>query len=136
MFGIFILVQLPVLKQVPQNFTVGVPNVPLECACAQESVLHTTPWFRFPYPLQWGAPTFTWSSTLTMLAGAVSALVESVSPPASLVLVPSLASKHARSIVPVAYVVCQRVGAGRVTARLPPALALIWKRTCMFGLTI
>ncbi len=47
---------------------------------AQESVLHSSPWFRVPYPLQWGVPTFTWSSTLTMLAGAVSALVESVRP--------------------------------------------------------
>ena len=46
-------------------------------------MLHTAPWFRFPYPLQWGAPTFTWSSTLTMLAGAVSALVESVRRPHS-----------------------------------------------------
>ena len=46
-------------------------------------MLHTTPWFRFPYPLQWGVPTFNWSSTLTMLAGAVSALVESVRRPAS-----------------------------------------------------
>ena len=49
-------------------------------------MLHTTPWVRFPYPLQWGAPTFTWSSTLTMLAGAVSALVESVLLPTFLLL--------------------------------------------------
>ncbi|KAK9835389.1 hypothetical protein WJX81_006828 [Elliptochloris bilobata] len=48
------------------------------CRTDQESVLHTSPWFRFPYPLQWGAPTFAWSSTLTMLAGALSALVESL----------------------------------------------------------
>jgi len=33
---------------------------------------------RWPYFAQWGAPTFSWSSTLTMLAGAISAMVESV----------------------------------------------------------
>ena len=33
---------------------------------------------RWPYFGQWGAPTFSWSSTLTMLAGAISAMVESV----------------------------------------------------------
>ena len=36
---------------------------------------------RWPYFCQWGVPTFSWSSTLTMLAGAISAMVESVSVP-------------------------------------------------------
>ena len=38
---------------------------------------------RWPYFAQWGAPTFSWSSTFAMLAGAISAMVESVSPPLS-----------------------------------------------------
>jgi hypothetical protein len=58
----------------------GPATLTLASRSAQESVLHSSPWFRVPYPLQWGVPTFTWSSTLTMLAGALSALVESVRP--------------------------------------------------------
>lgn len=38
---------------------------------------------RWPYFAQWGAPTFSWGSTFAMLAGAISAMVESVSCPAS-----------------------------------------------------
>ena len=63
-----------------RNRRSGPGTLTLASRSAQESVLHSTPWFRVPYPLQWGVPTFTWSSTLTMLAGAVSALVESVRP--------------------------------------------------------
>jgi hypothetical protein len=33
---------------------------------------------RFPYPGQWGTIIFTWSSVLTMFAGAISAMVESL----------------------------------------------------------
>lgn len=33
---------------------------------------------RFPYPGQWGTIILTWSSVLTMFAGAISAMVESL----------------------------------------------------------
>jgi len=32
-------------------------------------VLEDSPWFRVPYPLQFGSPTFSFSSILGMLAG-------------------------------------------------------------------
>ena len=50
------------------------------CRTDQSSVLRDSSWFRWPYPGQWGGPIFTWSAVLTMLAGALSAMVESVSP--------------------------------------------------------
>ena len=48
------------------------------CRTDQSTVLSDSPWFRWPYPGQWGGPIFTWSAVLTMLAGALSAMVESV----------------------------------------------------------
>ncbi|KAK9829197.1 hypothetical protein WJX72_004442 [[Myrmecia] bisecta] len=48
------------------------------CRTDQSDVLRLSPWFRFPYPGQWGAPTFSWAGVLTMLAGALSAMVESL----------------------------------------------------------
>ncbi|CAL5222118.1 g4434 [Coccomyxa viridis] len=48
------------------------------CRTDQSSVLHNSPWGRWPYFAQWGAPTFSWSSTFAMLAGAISAMVESI----------------------------------------------------------
>lgn len=50
-------------------------NVQAYCRTDQSSVLKNSPWFRFPYPGQWGTIIFTWSSTFTMLAGALSAMV-------------------------------------------------------------
>ncbi|KAL7040040.1 hypothetical protein ACKWTF_000235 [Chironomus riparius] len=42
-------------------------------------VLEDAPWFRIPYPLQFGMPTFTVSSILGMLAGVLACTVESIS---------------------------------------------------------
>lgn len=43
------------------------------------SVLYDAPWFRIPYPFQFGWPTFTLSAILGMLAGVLACTVESVS---------------------------------------------------------
>ncbi|KAK9789229.1 hypothetical protein WJX73_005194 [Symbiochloris irregularis] len=48
------------------------------CRTDQSHVLSDSSWFRWPYPGQWGGPILTWSSVLTMLAGALSAMVESL----------------------------------------------------------
>ncbi|CAK0786722.1 hypothetical protein CVIRNUC_009936 [Coccomyxa viridis] len=48
------------------------------CRTDQSSVLQNSPWGRWPYFAQWGAPTFSWGSTFAMLAGAISAMVESL----------------------------------------------------------
>ncbi|GIX85054.1 hypothetical protein CEXT_789231 [Caerostris extrusa] len=41
-------------------------------------VLENSPWFRVPYPGQWGLPTFTMASILGVLAGSVASAIESV----------------------------------------------------------
>ncbi|XP_023223235.1 solute carrier family 23 member 1-like isoform X2 [Centruroides sculpturatus] len=42
------------------------------------SALYNSPWFRFPYPGQWGLPTVSTSAVLGFLAGMFSAIVESI----------------------------------------------------------
>ena len=42
-------------------------------------ILNDSPWFRFPYPGQWGLPTVTLSGVLGMLAGVLACTVESIS---------------------------------------------------------
>lgn len=54
------------------------PNIQAACRTDQSSVLKDSPWFRMPYPGQWGTIIWSWSSTFTMLAGALSAMVESL----------------------------------------------------------
>jgi hypothetical protein len=43
------------------------------------NVLTDAPWFRIPYPFQFGWPTFTVSACLGMLAGVLACTVESLS---------------------------------------------------------
>ena len=43
-------------------------------------MLSHSPWIRFPYPGQWGGPIFTGFGVVACLAGALSAMVESVGP--------------------------------------------------------
>lgn len=43
------------------------------------NVLTGAPWFRIPYPFQFGLPTFTVSACLGMLAGVLACTVESLS---------------------------------------------------------
>lgn len=42
------------------------------------SVLEDSPWFLFPYPGQWGLPTFTLAAILGMLSGVLASIIESV----------------------------------------------------------
>ncbi|KAG8184544.1 hypothetical protein JTE90_012633 [Oedothorax gibbosus] len=42
------------------------------------SVLVNSPWFRIPYPGQWGVPSFTSGAILGMLAGTLASIIESV----------------------------------------------------------
>eukprot|EP00884_Botryococcus_braunii_P002860 jgi/Botrbrau1/12575/Bobra.0169s0108.1 len=48
------------------------------CRTDQTSVLKHSPWLRFPYPGQFGWPIFNMPNTIVMLAGALSAMVESL----------------------------------------------------------
>jgi nucleobase transporter 1/2 len=51
------------------------------CRTDQLDAVHDAPWFYVPYPLQWGTPIFRPASIITMLAGALAAMIESVSNP-------------------------------------------------------
>ncbi|XP_053409588.1 solute carrier family 23 member 1-like isoform X2 [Nycticebus coucang] len=42
------------------------------------SVLSQAPWFRFPYPGQWGVPTVSLAGVFGIIAGVISSMVESV----------------------------------------------------------
>lgn len=65
-------------KYAPTDDTTLPDNFYQFCRTDQSSVLKDSPWIRWPYPGQWGGPIFTWSAVLTMLAGALSAMVESL----------------------------------------------------------
>ena len=51
------------------------PTTQQYCRTDQTDVLKKSPWIRVPYPGQWGTIIWSWPSTLTMLAGALSAMV-------------------------------------------------------------
>lgn len=41
-------------------------------------VINKSPWFRFPYPGQWGLPTVSAAGVLGMLAGVIASMIESI----------------------------------------------------------
>ncbi|WVZ68114.1 hypothetical protein U9M48_017095 [Paspalum notatum var. saurae] len=48
------------------------------CRVDTSHALKSSPWFRFPYPLQWGTPVFSWKMGLVMCVVSVIASVDSV----------------------------------------------------------
>ncbi|RDX67085.1 Nucleobase-ascorbate transporter 12 [Mucuna pruriens] len=48
------------------------------CRVDTSHALKTSPWFRFPYPLQWGTPVFHWKMALVMCVVSVISSVDSV----------------------------------------------------------
>ncbi|XP_022854307.1 nucleobase-ascorbate transporter 12-like [Olea europaea var. sylvestris] len=51
-----------------------------QCRVDTSHALRSSPWFRFPYPLQWGTPVFNWKMALVMCVVSVISSVDSVSP--------------------------------------------------------
>jgi hypothetical protein len=51
----------------------------LSCRTDVSNALSTSAWFRFPYPFQWGVPTFHWQTGVVMMVASVIASVDSVS---------------------------------------------------------
>jgi len=49
------------------------------CRVDTSHALKSSPWFRFPYPLQWGTPVFNWKMALVMCMVSVISSVDSVS---------------------------------------------------------
>jgi len=49
------------------------------CRVDTSHALKSSPWFRFPYPLQWGTPVFHWKMALVMCVVSIISSVDSVS---------------------------------------------------------
>lgn len=49
-----------------------------QCRVDTSHALRSSPWFRFPYPLQWGMPVFHWKMALVMCVVSIIASVDSV----------------------------------------------------------
>ncbi|XP_057538389.1 nucleobase-ascorbate transporter 12 [Amaranthus tricolor] len=49
-----------------------------QCRVDSSHALSMAPWFRFPYPLQWGTPVFSWKMALVMCFVSIIASVDSV----------------------------------------------------------
>jgi solute carrier family 23 (nucleobase transporter), member 1 len=45
---------------------------------AQQDIITESPWFRVPYPFQWGAPIFKASAIVPMFGGALAGMIESI----------------------------------------------------------
>jgi len=60
------------------------------CRVDTSQALSSSPWFRFPYPLQWGTPVFHWKMALVMCVVSLISSVDSVSFLSFSVLVPKL----------------------------------------------
>ncbi|XP_022868226.1 nucleobase-ascorbate transporter 12-like [Olea europaea var. sylvestris] len=50
------------------------------CRVDTSDALRSSPWFRFPYPLQWGMPVFHWKMALVMCVVSIISSADSVSP--------------------------------------------------------
>ncbi|KAF5770116.1 putative xanthine/uracil/vitamin C permease [Helianthus annuus] len=48
------------------------------CRADASHALNSSPWFRFPYPLQWGIPVFNWKMAVVMCVVSVISSVDSV----------------------------------------------------------
>ena len=60
------------------------------CRVDTSHALKSSPWFRFPYPLQWGTPVFEWKMALVMCVVSIISSVDSVSFPSMVMIDTSL----------------------------------------------
>ncbi len=60
------------------------------CRVDTSHALKSSPWFRFPYPLQWGTPVFHWKMALVMCVVSIISSVDSVSFPVIIMIYNSL----------------------------------------------
>ncbi|KAK1296412.1 Nucleobase-ascorbate transporter 1 [Acorus calamus] len=73
------------------------------CRTDRANLISSAPWFKFPYPLQWGAPTFDAGHTVAMMAGVLVSLIESTG-------AYKAASRLAIATPPPAYVLSRGIG--------------------------
>lgn len=89
------------------------------CRTDRANLISTAPWFKFPYPLQWGPPTFSAGHSFAMMSAVLVSMVESTG-------AYKAASRLAIATPPPAYVLSRGIGwalAYCLTACLEQALA-------------
>ncbi|RAL41856.1 hypothetical protein DM860_009038 [Cuscuta australis] len=75
----------------------------LSCRTDRANIISTAPWFKFPYPLQWGAPTFAAGHSFAVMSAVLVSMVESTG-------AYKAASRLAIATPPPAYVLSRGIG--------------------------
>ncbi|KAL6536860.1 N-terminal acetyltransferase [Orobanche hederae] len=75
----------------------------LSCRTDRANLISTAPWFKFPYPLQWGPPTFSAGHSFAMMSAVLVSMVESTG-------AYHAASRLAIATPPPAYVLSRGIG--------------------------
>ncbi|XP_010252545.1 PREDICTED: nucleobase-ascorbate transporter 1 [Nelumbo nucifera] len=73
------------------------------CRTDRANLIYSAPWFKFPYPLQWGPPTFAAGHTFAMMSAVLVSMVESTG-------AYKAASRLAIATPPPAYVLSRGIG--------------------------
>ncbi|KAF7832274.1 nucleobase-ascorbate transporter 1 [Senna tora] len=80
------------------------PNMTqISCRTDRVNLISTAPWFMFPYPLQWGPPTFNAGHAFAMMSAVIVSMVESTA-------AYKAASRLAIATPPPAYVLSRGIG--------------------------
>ncbi|GMG98712.1 hypothetical protein Nepgr_000552 [Nepenthes gracilis] len=75
----------------------------ISCRTDKANLVSTAPWFKFPYPLQWGPPTFAAGHSFAMMSAVLVSMVESTG-------AYKAASRLAIATPPPAYVLSRGIG--------------------------
>ncbi|KNA10028.1 hypothetical protein SOVF_148190 [Spinacia oleracea] len=75
----------------------------ISCRTDRSNLISTAPWFKFPYPLQWGPPTFAAGHSVAMMASVLVSMIESTA-------AYKAASRLAIATPPPAYVLSRGIG--------------------------
>ncbi|XP_062106032.1 nucleobase-ascorbate transporter 1 isoform X1 [Humulus lupulus] len=75
----------------------------VSCRTDRANLISTAPWFKFPYPLQWGPPTFSAGHSFAMMSAVLVSMVESTG-------AYKAASRLAIATPPPAYVLSRGIG--------------------------
>lgn len=70
-------VNAPVLNIISDHCRENIPKMK-HCRVDALHALGSAPWFRFPYPLQWGMPVFHWKMALVMCVVSIISSVDSI----------------------------------------------------------
>ncbi|XP_052178942.1 nucleobase-ascorbate transporter 1 [Diospyros lotus] len=82
----------------------GKPHITqVSCRTDKANLISTAPWFKFPYPLQWGPPTFAAGHSFAMMSAVLVSIVESTG-------AYKAASRLAIATPPPAYVLSRGIG--------------------------